>query len=391
VNNVQPRLGFAWDLAGDGRTIIRGGGGLYYDQVFLNVTFNQIRSNSGQQVTVTTFNTSRDPNFILDPLNGRTFDDFKNSPGAINVSRIAEDATQPHVWTWSIGIARQLGSDLAVSADYVGQGSESMLRSIDSNLFCCLADGNALPITSGTYDELGGTFVGAGRPDPRFNVIQNYVTGGKSRYQGLQVAVNKRMSRNYQFGISYLLSKNKDDHNGAFSYPSNMFNIADEYSPSLQDQRHRFVGNWVARLPYDVVFGGILFSASARQIAITTGGVDINGDGTSSGDRPTCGRNARFNPGCSALDIANGERVPRNALTSASSLRLDLRFSRPFRLGPHASVEPMFEIFNVFNRQNNDPTTYNANLASTNFGQPGRSAGLPYLPRQLQVGVRMEF
>jgi hypothetical protein len=55
------------------------------------------------------------------------------------------------------------------------------------------------------------------------------------------------------------------------------------------------------------------------------------------------------------------------------------------------TVDPTIEVFNLFNRQNNDPTTYNANLASQNFGLPGRSAGLPYLPRQLQLAVRLGF
>ena len=202
INNFQPRLGFAWDLTGTSRTVVRGGGGLYYDQVFLNVTFNQIRSNSGQQVTVTTFNTANDPGFASDPLGGRTFEDFKQTPGAINVARVAVDAQQPHVWTWSIGVAHQITSDMAVTADYVGQGSDSMLRSIDSNLFCCLPDGNALPVTTGTFPELGGPVQGAGRPDRRYNIIQDYLTNGRSRYQGLQVGLNKRMTHGYQFGVT---------------------------------------------------------------------------------------------------------------------------------------------------------------------------------------------
>ena len=391
LNNFQPRVGFAWDPAGNGRTVIRGGGGLYYDQVFLNVTFNQIRSNSGQQVTVTTFNNTRDPNFMNDPLGGRTFEDFQNAPGAINVSRIAEDARQPHVWSWSIGVARQLFTDIAITADFVTQLSDSMLRSIDSNLFCCLADGNAIPIRTGVYPELGGSVTGAGRPDPRFNVIQDYLTTGKSRYHGLQVGVDKRMRQGYQFGLSYLLSRNRDDHNGAFSYPNNMFDIGSEYSDSLQDQRHRFVANWVALVPGKITVGGIFFAGSGRAIGITTGGADLNGDGTSAGDRPTCGRSATYSPACAALGLPDGERVPRNALRSSAVYRVDLRLSRKFHLRQNSDIEPQFEIFNVFNRQNYDPTTYNASLASTRFGQPGRSSGLPYLPRQMQVGVRMTF
>lgn len=150
-NNFQPRVGFAWDLLGNGRTIVRGGGGLYYDQVFLNVTFNQRRSNTGRQVSVTTFNTNNDPNFVNDPLGGRDFDDFIAGAGASNVTRISNSGEQPHVWTWSGGVAHQITPTLAVSADYVYQRSDSMLRSADSNLFCCSPDGNPLPIRAGNF------------------------------------------------------------------------------------------------------------------------------------------------------------------------------------------------------------------------------------------------
>ena len=146
INNFQPRVGFAWDLTGAGKTVVRGGGGLYYDKVFLNVTFNQRRSNTGAQLAITTFNTNNDPNFANDPLGGRTYRGLQAHAGATNVSRIADDATQPHVWTGSTGIAHQITDALAISADYVGQTSDSMLRSLDTNLFCCLPDGNALPV-----------------------------------------------------------------------------------------------------------------------------------------------------------------------------------------------------------------------------------------------------
>lgn len=389
-DNFQPRVGFAYDLTGGGTTILRGGGGIYYDQVFLNVTFNQRRSNTGRQVSVTTFNTNNDPNFARDPLGGRTFDDFIAGAGATNVARISETTGQPYVYSWSIGVGHQLTPSLAVSADYVGQRSDTMLRALDSNVFCCRPDGNPLPVTSGNFPELGGSVTGDGRPDRRFNAITEYLADGRSRYHGLQLTLTKRMDRNYQFGLNYLLSKNEDDHNGAFSQPHNPFNKADEYGVSLQDQRHRLVGNWVAYLPWQVHFGGVVHVGSGQAVGVTTGGIDILGKGNSSGARPTCGLDSRFNPGCAALGIPAGQRVPRNALRSDPVYRLDLRLARRFSAG-RVTVDPSIEIFNVFNRENYDPFRYNGNLASAGFGRPGRSDALPYLPRQAQVAVRVAF
>lgn len=386
INNFQPRVGFAWDLFGSGRTIVRGGGGLYYDQVWLNLTFNQIRTNTGRQVVVTTFNTANDPNFARNPLGGLGFDDFKRVEGAVNVTRFAEDAEQPHVWTGSFGIGQQLTSTLAFSADYVYQRSDSMLVTTDSNLFCCLPDGNALPVRAGTFPELGGAVAGAGRPDPRFNTITTYNFTGKSRYHGLQVGIDKRMANNYQFGISYLLSKTDD----LGSSPNNMFDIDDDFSRSALDQRHRLVVNWVSRLPYELTFGGILSTGSGRPINPTTGGVDVNGDAQTAGDRPICGVDARFAVGCQQLGIPNGQRVPRNAFLSNETLKVDLRLARRFKVGG-VDIDPGFEVFNLFNRRNYDPARYNRSLSSATFAAPGRSDLLPYLPRQMQLGVRVSF
>ena len=193
INNFQPRLGFAWDLNGHGRTVVRGGGGLYYDQVFLNVTFNQIRSNSGQQVTVTTFNTTNDPGSPAIRWAARTFEDFKQTSRA------------PSTW---LGVAD--GRAAAARVDLVDRHRPSdhdptwpspptmsararirCSRSIDSNLFCCLPDGNALPITTGTFPELGGPVRARAARIPRYNIIQDYLTNGRSRYQGLQVGAEQ--------------------------------------------------------------------------------------------------------------------------------------------------------------------------------------------------------
>jgi hypothetical protein len=384
--NFQPRVGFAWDVAGRGATVIRGGGGLYYDQAWLNLTFNHRRTNTGRQATVTTFNTANDPNFVRDPLGGRTLEDFLQAQGAVNVTRFAPDAQQPHLWTGSVGIAQQLTPMMAVSADYVIQRSDAMLVTLDTNLFCCLPDGNAIPINSGNYPELGGFVAGAGRPDPRFNVINNYTFQGTSRYHGLQVALNRRMSGNYQFGLSYLLSANKDTGSSV----NNVFNLADEYGTSALDERHRLVGNWVTRLPYGLNFGGIFYASSGQALSVSTGGIDINGDGSGAGDRPTCGLDPRFNAGCATLGLSPGQRVPRNPLRSDSVFKLDLRVSRPIAVRG-IQVDPMLEIFNVLNRRNYAPGSYNTNLVSANFGQPGRSSLLMYSPLQVQLGARLTF
>ena len=198
------------------------------------------------------------------------------------------------------------------------------------------------------------------------------------------------MKNNYQFGVTYLLSKNRDNHNGAFSTRTTCSIRTPTYGVSLQDQRHRFVGNWVSRLPVRHQLRRHRRGVGGTGRGINSGGVDVNGDGTTGGDRPTCGVDPRFAPGCTFLAIPNGERVPRNALRSDAVYRLDLRLSRPFRIARFA-IDPTLEIFNVFNRENYDPLRYNNSLASARFGAPADPTPLPYLPRQMQVSLRTTF
>lgn len=386
TDNFQPRIGATYDVFGNGRTAVRGGFGKYYDQVYLNLTYNQRLQNSGRNVNVTVFNTNNDPNFARDPLQGRGFEELKDLGGLRNVSRIQAGAEQPHTWTSSIGVAQQVGDTLAIAADYVYQKSSAMLVNIDSNLACCLANGYPIPINSGNYPELGGFVQGVGRPDRNFGSITDYTFQGKAAYHGLQVAVTRRMANNYQYGLTYLLSKNEDTS----TTPLNPFDPLADYGRSSQDQRHRLTANWVVRLPWAFNFNGILYAASGQAIGATTGGIDINGDLSSGGDRPTCGLDPRFNPGCTALGLATGERVPRNPLRSDASVRFDVRVSRTFTFA-QVRMEPLFEVFNLFNRENYDPGAYQTSLANARFGQPGRSSALPFQPRQIQLGARVWF
>lgn len=386
TDNIQPRLGFAYDLRGNGQTVIRGGGGKYYDQVYLNLTYNQLLQNSGKNVNVTVVNTSNDPNFARDPLQGRGFEQLRTQGGIPNIARIQRGAEQPHTWSASVGVAHQLMPSLAVTADYVYQKSDALLINIDSNLFCCLSNGFPRPINTGNYPELGGTIAGAGRPDARFGTITDYTFQGRARYHGLQMGVTKRMSHRYQFGATYLLSKNEDTS----GTPNNPFDPLADFGRSSQDQRHRLTANWVVRLPWAFNFNGILYAASGQAVGANTGGVDINGDLQTGGDRPTCGVDPRFAPGCTALGLANGAIVPRNPLTSDTVMRLDVRLSRTFAIDTFR-IEPLFEVFNLFNRENYDPGTYQTSLANVRFSQPGRSSALPYQPRQIQVGARVTF
>ncbi len=185
--------------------------------------------------------------------------------------------------------------------------------------------------------------------------------------------------------MSYLLSKNMDTGS-----PNRAFDPADDYGRAATDQPHRLVANVVSRVPGGINLAGVVHTASGLSRGTTTGGVDINGDGSAGGDRPTCGLDPRFDAACSFLGVATGDRIPRNPWRSDAVFRIDLRLSRPVTFG-RVRVDPSVEVFNLLNRENYDPTTYNTNLVSAQFGRQGRSSALPYQSRQMQLAMRIEF
>ncbi len=396
LNNFQPRLGFAYDIKGDAKTIIRGGAGQFYSQAFLNIALFVQRSNRTQEINVTVTNDDLDPGFNQDPLGGRGFDDFSNLIGTVpfDVSIFDPSAVIPSLWTFTGGVAHQITPSMAVEVDYIYQRTDNQYRSRDTNLFFDSANNRPFPVNDGFFPELGGQVVGRGRPESAFAVIRSFVNEGRARYNALSVALQKKFQNNYSFGLTYLLSKNEDSYNDVFDYPSNMFDLEDEFGTSQLSQTHRLTANWVWVMPHDFVFSGLLYTASGLARRTVANGQDLFGiapEQRGLSPRPICGLDPQFNAACAALGIADGTRIPRNAFQTDSVFRLDVRVGWRGYVSEEIFIEPTLEVFNLFNRQNNDPRRFNTNLASGGFGAPGRSTNLPYLPRTLQLGVLLRF
>jgi hypothetical protein len=356
ADNVSPRLGFAYDVRGDGRTVVRGGWGRYYDKVMLNITSNEQRVVLGRYLTAVVTNPPYE-----NPLGGLTFDDFKSRgiPAAFIV--LTKDFRTPVNDQVSVGVARQLGDRYAVQADFVhADGRDEPLNYV-MNFFQDPATG--LPLNPAVH----------GRPYPQYTNITWNTSLGKSRYDGLQLGVNGRGAR-YSFQASYTLSVTKDNHNSnrGGSTPTNPFDLDKEYTYSGSDQRHRFVLNGLVTLPYDIQVAGIFFAGSPRTIDVGTT-LDPFGLGYTS----------RW------LD-ASGRILPRNSERTDSDYKLDLRLARTFAVG-RVRVQGIAEVFNVFNRENHDRSTYGTNYFGRTYLQPSTSTNLFYQPRQIQLGFRVSY
>jgi hypothetical protein len=190
-NNFVPRLGFAWDPVGDGRTAVRGGYGWYVDQVFLNITANIQQARQFTGVTVI------NPGFP-DPF----------SRGTVGGERPSTVVSSPDIQTpmsrqLSLGIKREVRSGLAVSVDFVNSRGYHLFNAPDIN--------QPNPVTGV-------------RPDPNFLRVIQYETTGNSWYNGLLLGIERRSGRGPLFGISYTLSKQVRDVEDFQSRAPNSFN-----------------------------------------------------------------------------------------------------------------------------------------------------------------------
>src|SRR5262245_15520962 len=349
-DNVAPRLGFAYDVRGNGRTVVRGGAGRYYGNVLLNIPMNEQRDRN-VAVAVTVNNP-----VYGNPLGGRTLNDYVSQNLPRNRTLLATDYETPVQEQYTIGIAQRVGERYGFQMDYVHIDGRHLQMSRNINLF------------EDTATHLPKNPTVFGRPYPQYLNITRYESTGKSQYDGLQVGFDRRGDR-FRYQGSYTLSWTKG-HTAAnrFGTVSNPFNLDDEYSVLTSDQRHRFIVNTGVRLPWDLQTSAIFFAGSPTPLNITT---------TLDPFRSGTGR---------WLD-ANGNVLPKNGeRRSKSDYKLDLRLSKNIKAGSRAGIEFVLDVFNVFNTYNYG--SYGTVYGSATYLKPVATTNLFYRSRQFQFGLR---
>jgi hypothetical protein len=212
----------------------------------------------------------------------------------------------------------------------------------------------------------------AGRPYPEFLDITRYETWGRSRYDGLQVGFTGRRVRSwFDIGSSYTLSWAKGHTNAnRFGTVNNPFDFADEYSYLTTDQRHRFLANGTAYLPWKIIVSSIFFAGSKKPLNITT---SLDPFRTGSG---------RWLDATGNVLPKNGERVLKN------DYKLDVRLVKAFDFR-RVQVQGIVDVFNALNTENWG--SYGTTFGTSTYLVPGSSTNLFYQPRQVQFGVRATF
>jgi hypothetical protein len=393
-NNIGPRFGFAWTPSNSGATVVRGGYGVYYQNLFQAVAFvSQVLSGQISQVFLPItglpgFRATSVDAWGIYKSTGRIGEPALQSlgvrPGTTPSVILpgASDAVNPYSQHASLGLERAVTKNISVSTDYLLNRGVHLIRSRDINVRKVGPNRFELPAL-----------------DPRFVQVSMLETSGNSIYHGLTVSMRKRYSDSSSAMVSYTLGKVIDDTTDFITslQPNDQTNLRGERALSSFDQRHRLVLSGVWNSPFSSSSGSNALIADWTVSPIVTWssgkpfnlllGFDRNGDTHSETDRPI---------------LAGGAIVGRNTGRGPSFFSTDLRVARKFLLpGERANFEFIFEAFNLFNKVNysgvnnvvgNMPLPSSV-LEGSEHIPANRPLGFTaaFNPRQIQLGFRMNF
>lgn len=352
-NNFGPRFGFAWNPNADGQLVIRGGAGIYYQNIRTLLNFSERLWPAQRSIFIV------NPDFP-DPFGGLSFDDFV-AASIPNINLLANDMRNPRATQLSLGVSKMIGDNSALSVEATSTKTTDL----------------------GTRRDVNYAVNGV-RPFSQFRRAQMIQSIGESDYKALFVRFERRFRGDHQYLLSYTLSDANEDRLGL---PPNQDDLSNLFGPASADRRHRFIASGMASLPAGLQVSGIVSWSSSTPFNPHSG-LDLNGDGRGSDYIP----GTHYNFGCRGLDLAtvNDYRATQGRSSVAepvcpSFFNVDLRAAKTFEVGRDLRLEMIAQVFNLFNRDNFRNGT--GNMRSGSFGVPVSASD----KRQLELAVRLRF
>jgi len=405
-NNVSIRTGAAYDLTGDGKTSLRGGWGLFYDQHIIGRFNNGAVNNPPWSIRI---NVTEPVGPFSDPYRGR--DDFDKIslegvgrrdapfPYPVSVNTYDDQFNTPLTYNYNLTLEREVLPGWMARVAYVGSKITGGQNTISLN--------PAIYSPGATT-----TTTDARRALQPYSALSVYVQQRWSRYNSMQLTLNRRYANGLTINTNYTLASvvgNFGDEVIPYFMPQDETLTV---GPLDQMRRHRFVTSWVYELPQmetgnqvarAVVNGwqvtGIVQFQTGQPYTITSG-TDISRDGIG-GDRakPTgvsidppadSDQTTWFNRlAFTAGDVGTFGTVAKGAYVGPSLNYWDMGISRNFRFASDMNVQFRAEFFNIFNQVNFDlPAT---SVSSASFGRITSTHPNQGDPRIIQFGLKFNF
>ncbi|HET6979257.1 MAG TPA: carboxypeptidase-like regulatory domain-containing protein [Pyrinomonadaceae bacterium] len=430
-NNFAPRVGFAWDVFGTQRLVIRGGGAISYDRIWNNL-FENIRFNAPffAFATVGFFGGGAGlpagpivtPGLYSVPFTAANTARFNNPAfNPVPAPRhMDENLVTPYVQQFNLGAQYEFWTNFLFEANYIQTGGRNLTGIIDIN----------------TYDGRvrGGN---SRRPNPAIGGDNFRTNAFKSTYHGGQFILRNRTWNGLQFNTHYTFAKALDEMSDAFNSrsgarPTDNQNIDLDRGRADFDIRHRFVAGFTYDLPFfksnrwlgGWVMSGVVQMQSGVPFSVFHSGQDPNADGYltdravflgsdvsaayTNGSSPADGffdadlfegmntRVARLGAaaGCGAgngVVISNAQwwcngTSGRNVFTGPAFHNVDFGVHKKFKITEGTSVQLQANAFNLFNHPN-----FGLPVGNLTSSQVGRSIATVGNPRVIQLALRLDF
>ena len=425
-NNIGPRAGFAYDIFGDGKTVLRGGYGIFYGRIINSTIFTALTSSGivGSQLGYS---------FSPSALGAPAFPTILTTQPPLtippNVAFFDRNFQNPLIHQADLALEHNFGWDTVLSISYLGSFGRELPGFTDLNINPSTSTNtykvvNGGPITTPTLTEP----VFSTRPTAAYAAMTDIFSGINSKYQALSTQLNHHLSHNIQFSVNYTWAHALDfgQNEATFSDVNDLLtpgNLRGEYGNSIYDVRHRFVISAVATSPWKKSgwLGYITNGWQISPIFQTQSGLpySLTTSGSAPGGEQFAGGGINGSGGAFRIDA-----IGRNTFRMPATYVQDLRVSKEFSFQERYKLEFLADVFNLANHTNvtgvttngysivssgsiNTPTgpavscstaspclSYNVN--STTFAPvfgtaTSANSNFAYSPRQLQLGLRFKF
>jgi hypothetical protein len=393
LQNFSPRFGFAYDLTGAGKHVIRAGYGIYFGQPFVNIPLFALQAanptlyatvvdvaNSappgstgrsdvvpGTNILLGNYRLGVDPAVVVPPP-------ATTLPNGASGRMVDPNYRNPYTQQWNAGYSWAINPNNVVEVEYVHVLGLHESKRININP---------------TLPSLGGQrpFTAAFRAanQTQFGRILMEMPIGRSRYDGLNLSYRKRMTRHFTVNTNYVFSRSVgyNGFSGAFgNAPTNMLDWfgKQDFGYTASDERHRWVLSGVVELPFGIKFSPIVQLASARPYTAVQGISDVFGFGSGVGathvillnDQPN---NLRATAAFTTAQLNTCLAENRCSQGTFGNVRgqtffqFDARFSKVIKFGERRTLDLFFQAFDLTDRANFGQN-FVTNIRSAAFGTP---------------------